>query len=242
MFAYVLDMAPRGCPRRRCSGVLVALMTLATTLACQAQPATPNGGAVRPTPVEEVFNGCPGQGTGPDPQLNLLKNRVDEGVWQPSSVAAFLQLGWPRGVAGKRMSSWAPGDHAQVDANNGSPVVVEGYLLEARLQEAESTNCDKGDAADRDVHGWLVAEPTDERATRSVIVEFTPRIRARHPTWTVEALDAVVRQKTRVRISGWTMLDPDHAEEVGKSRGTLWEIHPVMKIETAQADGGWKEL
>jgi len=60
--------------------------------------------------------------------------------------------------------------------------------------------------------------------------------------WTVEALDAVVRQKTRVRISGWTMLDPDHPEEVGKSRGTLWEIHPVMQIETAQADGSWKEL
>jgi hypothetical protein len=38
------------------------------------------------------------------------------------------------------------------------------------------------------------------------------------------------------------MLDPDHPEEVGKSRGTLWEIHPVMRIETAQADGSWREL
>src|SRR5436190_18089201 len=134
MFAYVMDTGPQGCPRRTCSGVAIVLAALATTLACQAQGAGPGAGAVRPTPVEEVFNGCPGQGTGPDPQLNLLKNRVDEGMWQPSSVAALLQLTWPPGVAGRRMSNWSPSDRTQVDANNGNPVVVEGYLLEARLQ------------------------------------------------------------------------------------------------------------
>src|SRR5438552_16851341 len=148
MFAYVLDRCPRGCPRRRCSAVLVVLVTLATNVACQAQPAT-HGGAVRPTPVEEVFNGCPGQGTGPDPQLNLLKNRVDEGAWQSSSVAALLDLGWPPGVAGRRMSNWSPSDRTQVDSHNRNPVVVECYLLEARLHEPESANCHTSEAAQR---------------------------------------------------------------------------------------------
>ncbi len=221
---------------------MLLLGLVAATIGCQSQVTAPTSIGGRPTPVEEVFNGCPGEGTGPDPQLNRLKNRVDEAVWQPTTVAALLQLTWPTGVAGKRMSAWAPNDRAQIEPNNGNPVQVAGYLLQVQQQEIESTNCNAADPASRDYHGWLSAQPADDRATKSLIIEFTPRIRARHPTWTLQTLQVVVRQKTGVRISGWTMFDPDHPDEVGKSRGTLWEIHPVMRIETAQTDGGWKEL
>jgi len=34
-----------------------------------------------------------------------------------------------------------------------------------------------------------------------------------------------------VRISGWLMLDPEHPDQLGKTRGTIWEIHPVMKLK-----------
>jgi hypothetical protein len=44
--------------------------------------------------------------------------------------------------------------------------------------------------------------------------------------------------KARVTVSGWLMLDPDHPSDATgtpnkphPSRGTIWEIHPVMKIE-----------
>jgi hypothetical protein len=37
------------------------------------------------------------------------------------------------------------------------------------------------------------------------------------------------------------MLDPEHPDQVGKTRGTIWEIHPVMKIEVEQ-DGKWVML
>ena len=194
-----------------------------------------------PVPREETFKGCPGEGDGTDPELNRLKNRVDEAAWQPVTVEALLGLKWPEDIGHRRVARWTAADHAQIDPFNGVPVQTEGYLLQVRQEGPESPNCHAADPADQDFHTWLGAQASDDRATRGVVIEFTPRVRARHPTWTLEALEALARQKVRVRISGWTMLDPEHPDEVGESRGTIWEIHPVMRVETQQG-GSWKEL
>jgi hypothetical protein len=37
------------------------------------------------------------------------------------------------------------------------------------------------------------------------------------------------------------VLDADHPEDVRKTRGTLWEIHPVMQFAVAK-DGQWVRL
>lgn len=74
------------------------------------------------------------------------------------------------------------------------------------------------------------------------MVEVTPRVRARHPGWTLQAFQSLARQKSRVRIGGWTMLDPEHPDQVGKTRGTIWEIHPVMRVDVMQGGAGWKGL
>jgi len=37
------------------------------------------------------------------------------------------------------------------------------------------------------------------------------------------------------------MMDPEHPDQVGKTRKTLWEIHPVLKIEVFSG-GQWREL
>ena len=87
----------------------------------------------RPTPVEELFKGCPGGGDGTDPELNRLKNRVDEADWQPVSVDALLQLKWPEGIERQHMVQWSPADRPQVAEHNSVPVQAEGYLLDARL-------------------------------------------------------------------------------------------------------------
>ena len=51
----------------------------------------------------------------------------------------------------------------------------------------------------------------------------------------------LARAGTKVRVSGWVMYDPEHPNMLRKTRGTLWEIHPVTKIE--YMDGGaWKNL
>lgn len=192
-----------------------------------------------PTPQEETFKGCPGEGDGTDPVLNRLKNRVDDATWQPVTVEALLGLKWPEDIGRKHMAQWTQPDHARIDPFNGVPVQTEGYLLQVRQEGPESPNCHS--AEDFDFHTWLGAQASDDRATRSVVIEFTPRVRAMHPTWTLQGLESLARQKTKVRISGWTMLDPEHPDEVGKSRGTIWEIHPVIQVETQQG-GSWTRL
>ena len=103
----------------------------------------------------------------------------------------------------------------------------------------EATNCHGADASFRDWHLWLAPTPGKDRR-RSIVVETTPAVRANHPTWSLNAIHKLVRDSTLVRVSGWLMLDPEHPEQLGKTRGTLWEIHPVMKIEMF-IDGNWTE-
>jgi hypothetical protein len=74
-----------------------------------------------------------------------------------------------------------------------------------------------------------------------VVIETTPRVRRRHPAWTVARLRPWVDADSAVRISGWLMLDPEHRNHLNKYRGTLWEIHPILRIEV-QRDSTWVSL
>jgi hypothetical protein len=54
------------------------------------------------------------------------------------------------------------------------------------------------------------------------------------------AANAINQQK--VRISGWLMLDPEHKDMIDEGlRSTLWEIHPITKIEV-WSNGAWVDL
>ncbi|MGH9821901.1 MAG: hypothetical protein ACREDR_01380 [Blastocatellia bacterium] len=196
--------------------------------------------AEKPKPREVTFRGCPPGGDGGDRDLNLLKNRVDEGNYQPVGFDAVEKLPWPKTAERTHRSRWSYDDTEYVSRFEGLPISVEGYLAGAREEGPESPNCHGADPADRDFHIWLVSGQSDDRDS-SIVVEATPRIRASHPAWTVESLDALVHGRQKVRISGWLMLDPEHPDQVGKTRGTIWEIHPIMKIE--YMDGaGWTNL
>jgi len=37
------------------------------------------------------------------------------------------------------------------------------------------------------------------------------------------------------------MLDPEHPDQVGRTRAILWEIHPILKIEVWSGNR-WQEL
>jgi hypothetical protein len=39
----------------------------------------------------------------------------------------------------------------------------------------------------------------------------------------------------RIRATGWLMYNFEHHAQIAKTRGTLWEVHPVMKIEVFQS-------
>lgn len=194
--------------------------------------------AAKPPPSEQPFQSCPARGDGGDSMLNLLKNRTDTADWQPVAFDALEKLGWPRGAERSRYDSWSRDVRAQIDRDNGIPVSIEGYLWGARQQGPESNNCHS--TAMVDFHIWLTVGPGQDR-TQSIVTEATPRVRVDHPGWTVEALIRIAHNNERVRISGWTMFDPEHPDQVTKTRGTIWEIHPIMKIEV-QRNGQWQSL
>jgi len=216
------------------------------TLVDEVTPGQPDPGSVglpdmpdKPEPVVETFKGCPPEGDGGDAIQNRLKNRVDEAEWIPVEFDAIMGLTWPRDIERRDRENWSAEDTAFIAQYEGLPVSAEGYLAGAKVSGAESTNCQSDEH--RDYHVWLTRDPVGNDRTQSIVTEPTPRSRAKHPGWNTELLKQVAADQLRVRISGWLFFDPEHPEQIGQTRGTLWEIHPVMEIEVLIA-GQWVTL
>ena len=192
----------------------------------------------KPKPIVDYYRGCPPSGDGGDPVLNTLKNRIDEATWEPITVQTLLSITWPSGIEGQPRSRWTEEEKQEIARYEGSPVQLEGYLISAKKQGPETCNCRS--VEDVDFHIWLADDPGKNRAS-SVVIETTPRVMAVHPQWTITRINTMARNQERVRISGWVMMDPEHPDQIGKTRGTIWEIHPVMQIEVMQL-GQWKPL
>lgn len=86
----------------------------------------------------------------------------------------------------------------------------------------------------------LVEEP-GQGERLAVVVETTPRLRIKHKKWTEKNLDPWLDADAPVRIRGWLMFDPEHRNHMGKYRKSMWEIHPITKIEVWQ-DEKWVDL
>jgi hypothetical protein len=209
--------------------------TPASTSAPNGLPNIPN----KPQPLSSTFQGCPPQGDGGDARLNLLKNRIDEGNYVPVTFDAILHLTWPKTTERRSMDTWSAEDAAAIAQYEGIPVVAEGYLFGAKQSGAESTNCHATAADMTDWHVWLTKTAGEDR-THSIVIETTPRIRAMHK-WTLAMMEQIAKSQTPVRISGWLFFDPEHPDQILKTRGTIWEIHPIMQIEVQQ-NGQWVPL
>ena len=195
----------------------------------------------KPEPQVGTYRGCPPEGDGGDPALNYLKNRVDEGNYIPVEFSALIALPWSPEIERRDRDKWSPGDAAEIARYEGIPVAVEGYLFGGKESGPESTNCHGAENDYVDWHVWLSENPGEDRI-RSIVIEPTPRVRVpKHPNWALKQIKALAREQLRVRISGWLFFDPEHPDQVGKTRGTIWEIHPVMNIEIEQG-GQWVPL
>lgn len=199
-------------------------------------PEMPN----KPKPMLRSFYGCAPEGERGDPDLNRLKNRIDEGQYSAVPFDAIEQLEWPKTIERRHRADWSSGDASAIARYEGIPVSVEGYIAGARQEEEESPNCRRPEALFHDLHIWLTKTAGEDRS-RSIVVEMTPALRAQHRYWTTELLGRIEREKYKVRVSGWLLLDPEHPDQVSKTRGTIWEIHPVLKFEVEQ-DGRWMPL
>ena len=195
----------------------------------------------KPPPQEAGLAACAdfGQGTQRlDSATNLLKNRVDDDTWNDVSVAAVLALPW-QGMDTRRWK-WDDGERGRTAAYEGAPISVSGFIVNVDPEAAEATNCGKASDDWVDWHMWLVetaAEATAKNKRKSIVVEVTPRVRMKFPgRLSLDSIRAWRSRGQRVLVSGWLMLDPDHPSNATgtptqpPSRGTIWEVHPVMNI------------
>jgi hypothetical protein len=190
------------------------------------------------------FHNCPQTGQGGDPYLNSLKNR-DKPPTTSMTVYSVNRLYQVTPTLPKsrklRSKSWTPQQRALAAKWECRPVVVEGYLVHPPQPEGqEACNC-KSDAY-FDHHMWL--GPTANASRKlAMVVEISPRAWPNHPTWknATATLKPVVDHKEKVRVAGWLTWDEDHPEQIGKTRRTLWEVHPIHSIQV-QRSGQWVSL
>jgi hypothetical protein len=162
--------------------------------------------------------------------LNNNKNRTDE-----PGPNDYVPVDW------EAMEN-LPAD--KVNEIQGTPVAVVGYLSNRVNVEnkspGESTNCNLLNPDEVDWHMYLTEKPRQQIAF-AIIVETTPRVRPNHK-WTTQMLAPYVNQSKQVRISGWLMYDFQHLNVVGKERATVWEVHPITRIEVQDAQGNWVNI
>jgi hypothetical protein len=178
------------------------------------------------------FEGCSPTGKGSDPYLNTLKNRDKP----PTQVVLYtvdsLYKATPALPSRKvHRDKWTAAQRALAAKWECKAVTVEGYLIHVPVREKhEACNC--GSDTYRDYHMWLGQSPTSLR-TKAMVVEISPRERLCHPNWENAAtyLKPVVDGKEKVRVTGWLTYDQEHAEQIGKTRRTLYEVHPIHAIQ-----------
>jgi hypothetical protein len=180
-----------------------------------------------------AFATCPAHGDASSDtiayDMNPLKNRTaDPGNTQDVSVADIL--------------GYSSDEDTSLEQEG---VVLTGQLLTYKHEGAESPNCHS--STRKDYHIWIGAmvqsRPNGQTLSatalrtakrHSVIVELTPRIQDRHPSWGSRL--ASIRYKY-VCIRGWLFFDHEHADQVGNTRGTQWEVHPITAIGLLNDDG-----
>ena len=205
----------------------------------------------KPDPVDEDFIGSEGTcgvtGDGGDTATNARKNRTDplpEFHDVPWSAVASL----PYPPAPPSRANWSQAQLQSIQSLEGVALRTTGFLSHKVNVEnsgsGESTNCHFLADDDVDWHIYL-QENTSDGIDKAVIVETTPRIRRVHQ-WDPTVLDKWVNSDKPVRITGFLMLDPEHRNQVGKYRGTVWEIHPITNIEVCNqascSDSDWVVL
>jgi hypothetical protein len=205
----------------------------------------------KPAPNHSTFTCADGTNCGPtgttgDAVTNLRKDRTDTPeshniAVHPVSFAAIDGLPDPH--APRSRANWHPADLQSIAPFEGAAIQLQGFLVAFKPQTGstgEACNCRKHVATDVDVHMALV-QNAGQGEGDAIVVETSPRIRKHHPDWTKAVLQPLVDSSTPVRISGWLMFDPEHRAMIGQFRKSMWEIHPITKIEVF-ANNTWKPL
>jgi hypothetical protein len=246
--------------KKRLSAILFILSLLFATVDAQKLPNL----RVKPKPKYEEPSFCPKEGSpGSDTEMNMAKNRIDKATrYFPVDFDEVKNLHSADFLAEKDRDKINAEDKKAIQKFEGIPIRLEGFLLLVKdgnkmvggIKEGkESTNCKMDEFEHVDYHMWLIKSPTDELKD-AIVIEMTPRVKSKHVRWSNEDfletdLNFIANQKIPIRVYGWLffdgehkeqMFDPDNPNKLRVRRATLWEIHPIMKIELKQ-NGRWRE-
>jgi hypothetical protein len=206
-------------------------------------------GLPKPTAKQANESRCADVGKGTktgehiDTLTDLLKNRVDgSGQYADVPFSVFLKLPW-KGM-GTRRYLWSTSQLTRTTRYEGAAVAITGYIIAADKKSKEACNCEIASDDWYDWHVWLVWTEREAHArdkTKAIVVEVTPRVRHADPNgFDLAQLRQWARDGQPVTVSGWLLLDPDHPTDATgtpkkkASRGTIWEVHPVMGVRPAQ--------
>jgi hypothetical protein len=205
----------------------------------------------KPTPSKSTFEGlegpCPAEGDASDADQFILKNRSDvPASYHDITWEAIYDLPYPgkddKADRAKNLrKKWTAAQLSVIRPFEGVPVRVVGYLSKVKPQtggKGEGTNCHQHLNGDVDAHLAFVKDLGDPES-EAIVIEWTPRLLKAHPSWTKAKLTPLTDKP--VRISGFLMVDPDHYGHLGKYRNTIWEIHPITRIEVT-VDGHFVDL
>ncbi|MBI3657190.1 MAG: hypothetical protein HY232_12290 [Acidobacteria bacterium] len=128
-----------------------------------------------------------------------------------------------------------------ISVGEGTNVVFAAFVLRTKVAGKESVNCEFTGKEANDIHIVLAMKPTDNECD-SITAEMVPHFRP--PSWgkiTVQSTLAQLR-KHPVRITGQMFFDASHSPchhpefrvQGDPKRRSLWEIHPVYKIDVCK--------
>jgi hypothetical protein len=204
----------------------------ARTATVPGVPAVP--GAAGPPTARAA--GCPEEAVRPDDPLVRLKTRaLAPARYEELTVETFLERFTPRLPRARSRGALPAAARQAIEANEARGVALVGHLVGATESAPRAGGCP--DPAEPRVLLRVSGRPPDSRAgakalaAEAVVAAVTPLWQARNAGWRPAALRRLAREGARVRLSGWPMYDPSHPAQVGRTRATLWEIHPVTRID-----------
>lgn len=194
---------------------------------------------------------CQAEGTaGSDWRTNVRKNRPDvperSNAITSDALADTVTLPFARGGLPLSREGWTDEETLEVARYEGIPVTVTGYFFKIKPQSsnAEDTNCDMTGEANTDWHIAFTGSH-DGIEEESVVIEPTPRFKKRHSSWkrgTLRNYEADRRSAgDSVRITGYLFYDPSHKNHLDRFRATMWETHPITRIEIFR-EGAWVNI
>jgi hypothetical protein len=246
----------------------VRIITFALVLACCCAYADKFPNACQapqfPSSKATAIDGLCGLGGAPGDSSETLQNQGKNnfcaaGPAKPITIADMVQLQLTVqqnkninfGNTHDHPLSDTPGpttDRAPLAAlGEGNEVVLQGFVLTARQEGAESVNCGSAvpdKPVSYDIHIAIVDSATNQVECSGVVTEMSPHHRP--TTWTADAVNAVSAAHLPVRITGHLLFDSSHTPcqngapvSGDPSRASLWEVHPIYKFEICtQGDCG----